>query len=265
MIPTECPAEGNSDGSGSGTGSGSGSTGGDTGSGDTGSEPTEPNDGGATDGGATDGGNTGSGDSGSGTGGDSGTGSGSGTDSGSGSGSTDNGTTPNDGPFVPETCTCLPKDEFVAIAEGYRNCVYLDQVGVPTIGIGFNLWRWNVDFMFDTFITSGTKAQVIAGDVCLTDKEIMDVFNWDMNTWVIPEGDKCIVDRASHPPCVQTVFEDMVFNLGGPNFCGWTSLINAFNSHNYEAAAVAMYNSNWCNIVQTRCWRNAEIMRSCIA
>lgn len=251
-----CPAIATAD-SGAGTG---GSTGGGT------------NDGNTTD--------TGSGDSGTGTdtGGDSGTdtgsgdGSGNSTDSGSGSGTdsgsgndTGNGTDTGSGDSgnsdnTPDTCTCESMEAMLEWAEGKRACVYPDQIGVPTVGIGFNLHRWDAR---ERLATCGANYDaVLAGTACLSEYQIYCLFNMDME-WAEPGAAKCVSSFEQHPRCVQQIMIDMTFNLGEPRFCGWTELMNAFNNFDYDEAIRVMEASDWCPLVERRCPKNTGVIDSC--
>ena len=98
----------------------------------------------------------------------------------------------------------------------------------------------------------------------MTDADIRKQFQYDMG-WASAEASACVKTFAQQPPCIQTVMTDMVFNLGGPRLCGWSEVVNNIDKGDYESAYNAMHNSQWCDIVQTRCWRNADIVRNCRA
>ena len=55
----------------------------------------------------------------------------------------------------------------------------------------------------------------------------------------------------------------MTYNLGMPQFLGMVDFRNALNNKNYQQAYDIITNSWWCDLVQTRCVRNAKYIKHC--
>eukprot|EP00345_Euplotes_harpa_P005079 CAMPEP_0168329442 /NCGR_PEP_ID=MMETSP0213-20121227/7112_1 /TAXON_ID=151035 /ORGANISM="Euplotes harpa, Strain FSP1.4" /LENGTH=69 /DNA_ID=CAMNT_0008332771 /DNA_START=129 /DNA_END=335 /DNA_ORIENTATION=+ len=66
----------------------------------------------------------------------------------------------------------------IAKFEGKRNCVYKDQLGIQSIGIGFNLMRAGAKDLFKKFGIDYDA--VLSGEKCLSDGQIMQLFENDV-------------------------------------------------------------------------------------
>jgi GH24 family phage-related lysozyme (muramidase) len=160
------------------------------------------------------------------------------------------------------TCYSCPSHiDSLAWAEGVRKCTYLDQIGVPTVGVGFNLFRW--DIQNRTEIMGFDLDKLINDDeYCLTDCQIKAQFVYDM-WWSSAEAQRIFKTFFRHPQCVQQMLADWVFNRGGPDIINRTELVNAIDSFNYQAAASYLRSTDWCNLIARRCDRHLNILESC--
>lgn len=121
--------------------------------------------------------------------------------------------------------------------EGWRNRIYEDSKGIPTIGVGFNLL------------------------VGLYDEEIDFILNFrielifaDAKTG-LPWFKKLSIAR-------KIVVLDMIYNLGMRKFLGFRRTIAAIKAEDWEEAAREMLDSVWAQEVGIRATRLAEVMRT---
>lgn len=121
--------------------------------------------------------------------------------------------------------------------EGLRLKVYVDTVGVPTIGVGRNL-----------------------RDKGITQTEAMLLLEHDL--------DECIRDCATFPwfegldSIRQRVIVDMRFNLGPSGLRKFKNTLAAVARGDYQAAANGMLKSLWAKQVKGRAVRLANMMRT---
>jgi lysozyme len=121
--------------------------------------------------------------------------------------------------------------------EGKRNSMYLDSVGIPTIGIGHNLKSKP--------ISDRAVDVIFEDDVAEAEKQIRRI---------IPSFDSLTDNRKA-------VVLNMLFNLGEAGFTGfgWTRELIA--QGRYGEAADAMLKSLWARQVGDRAKRLSYLMR----
>lgn len=157
-------------------------------------------------------------------------------------------------------CSCKDIQSMVAENEGSRSCVYKDSLGIPTIGIGFNLQRGDAKSILSGLGLDYNK--VLSGKQCLSQAQITSVFNHDL-AWAKAGAAKCIPSFKSLPGCIQNVMIDMTFNMGASSLCSWTTLKNDLAAKKYAAAASFIKGTLYCRQVGNRCTRNTNIISSC--
>ena len=159
-----------------------------------------------------------------------------------------------------DKCVCPDLAKFVAEAEGYRKCRYFDQLGVETIGIGFNLRRKDSQSIIEGM---GLDYQeVLAGRQCLNNEQIYSLLEGDIG-WAKDEAKQIVQSFGEQSHCIQNVIIDMTYNLGMPQFLGMVDFRNALNNKDYQRAYDIITNGWWCDLVQTRCVRNAKYIKHC--
>lgn len=159
------------------------------------------------------------------------------------------------------TCrSCDSIQDMVAWAEGRRACVYRDSLGIPTVGIGFNLQRSDARTIFSRFGIDYNA--VLNGSRCLTDAQMTQLFNNDLQ-WADAGARACVGSFANQPVCVQRTLIDMTFNMGRNALCSWPNFVAQLGRREYTAAANNMAGTTWCRQVGRRCTRNTGIVRSC--
>ena len=121
--------------------------------------------------------------------------------------------------------------------EGKRNSMYLDSVGVATIGVGHNLK--------DRPISDKAVEQILSDDIDIAEKDARRL---------LPNFD-------SLSPVRQAVVINLSFNLGHARLAGFVNTLKAINQGRYEDAAAGMLASKWATQVGARAKRLADAMR----
>ena len=141
--------------------------------------------------------------------------------------------------------------------EGRRNKVYKDSLGIPTIGIGYNLR--NATAKQDLAKVGANLKEVLRGKE-LSEDQVNELFRMSL--------DRSLKDAKSYYPefdkladAAKGVLVDMSFNLGLTKLKGFKDLKSALGRGNYNAAADAMIDSAWYKQVKTRGVRLVNIMR----
>ncbi|MEE6258102.1 glycoside hydrolase family protein [Plantactinospora sonchi] len=136
--------------------------------------------------------------------------------------------------------------------------VYVDTMGHPTVGVGFNLDRADARALL-TKVGANYDA-VRAGTQSLTPHQIATLFEADFMA-ATATVQRYIYNFDSLTSSRQAVLIDMAFNLGPAGFKGFRNMINAVNVGNWEAAARAMSQSLWATQVGTRAVQDIKLMR----
>lgn len=141
--------------------------------------------------------------------------------------------------------------------EGRRNEVYKDSLGIPTIGIGYNLRNATAK---DDLAKVGANLKEVLRGKQLSDDQVNELFRMSL--------DRALKDAKSYypefdklPDAAKGVLVDMSFNLGLTKLKGFKDLKTALGRGNYNAAADAMIDSAWYKQVKTRGVRLVNIMR----
>lgn len=143
--------------------------------------------------------------------------------------------------------------------EGCRNDRYLDHLGIPTIGVGFNLRRGDAR---DKIEGLGCEFDdVLNGEVELTDEQISDLLEPDMQMAL---DDLRIVfpDFDAIEPARQVILADMMFNLGRTRFSGFKKMIAAAKAGDWPKAAAQAEDSAWFRQVGDRGPRNIAALET---
>ena len=158
------------------------------------------------------------------------------------------------------TCNSYEREK---LNEGSEPHVYIDTVGHPTVGIGFNLDR--SDARRRLAAVGADYDKIRAGSATLTDYQIMTLFNDDManavscaSSWLSQVWWQMSTDQKS-------AVADMAFNLGCTRLQQFRNMKSALLNGDYDRAAAEMKNSKWCRQVKSRCDRNIACMKGGLA
>ena len=133
-------------------------------------------------------------------------------------------------------------------------------LGIPTIGVGFNLRKSGAKTRITNVGANYNK--IIGKSQCLTDSQIRDLFDEDM-----AEAVQCAASWLSKVwyklgNTRQSVIADMAFNLGCSRLKQFRKMKAAIEKQDYTKAAAEMRNSRWCRQVKSCCDRNIKCMKS---
>ena len=155
------------------------------------------------------------------------------------------------------TCNSYEREK---LNEGYEPCVYKDPLGIPTIGVGFNLKKDGAREAIEG--VGADYDNVLSGTQCLSDCQIKTLFDNDMNEAVGCAKNWLGSSWSDLGPDPQSAVADMAFNMGCATLRGFKKLHAALTESppNYEAARKEMQDSNWCGQVGPRCKRDVACM-----
>jgi len=144
--------------------------------------------------------------------------------------------------------------------EGVRNIVYKDTLGIPTIGVGFNLLRKDAQDRLDE--CHGGKVSELVRGAYLDDEAI----NWLLRR----DLDESIADVRSlmfgfddMPLEAQLVLVDLRFNIGPKSFRGFNGergTLQAFRDKDWKRAASMLKRSLWAGQVGRRADRSVAML-----
>ncbi|MGA7463366.1 MAG: glycoside hydrolase family protein [Candidatus Korobacteraceae bacterium] len=141
--------------------------------------------------------------------------------------------------------------------EGRRNKTYIDTMGHPTVGVGFNL---DANGAQAAITALGLDyAQVRAGTQLLTDPQIDTLLQQGINQ-VVSVATTPIPAFNSLPSNQQIVIVDMIFNLGLAGFSKFVQTIKAINAQDWQTASQQMQQSAWFSQVGNRAKADVDMM-----
>lgn len=136
----------------------------------------------------------------------------------------------------------------IAGHEGKRFTVYKDSLGIPTIGIGFNLnSKANKEFLLGVNI----HRNELLGGKRLSERQVTLLYNQSLTIAFQDAVDFC-PNFGRHSANVQKVLIDMSFNLGSTRLNKFVKLKEALLKRDYNTAAKEMKDSKWYNQVGNR-------------
>lgn len=142
--------------------------------------------------------------------------------------------------------------------EGVRHTVYKDSLGIPTIGVGFNLQRPDASLVLASV---GSSLQACLGGTPLTDQQVNEILQDDVNQ-VTKDLNVLFPDFGTYPEAVQLVLQDVRFNMGPSRLRGFVHAIAAVKARNWQESANQFMNSNWSKQVGIRAKEDCDLLRS---
>lgn len=132
--------------------------------------------------------------------------------------------------------------------EGVCHEIYLDHLGLRTVGIGRLLVEGDPEYALDVG-TPVSKERVDEWFEIDIRNCLEDCANIFMNWEELPDEAKCIL-------------ANMAFNLGGPRLRKFSKMIDAIHREDFAAAADEMHDSRWRRQVPQRAGRLITRMRA---
>lgn len=139
--------------------------------------------------------------------------------------------------------------ELIKKHEGVRPEVYKDTMGIPTIGIGFNLMRPDAKSILNKLGLNYND--VLNGRVSLTDKQMKEIFVECLNI-AYNDAKRYIPSFDSQPKEVKLALIDLSFNLGLNRLNKFVKTREYILNGDYKSAANELKNSRWANQVGNR-------------
>lgn len=118
-------------------------------------------------------------------------------------------------------------EQMIERHEGYKPTIYIDSVGVETVGIGHNLHKP---------LTREAILHILRDDIADATNDCLHAFPW------FPE-----LSQAR-----QWAMIDLCFNLGLKRLLGFPKFLNAMSLGDYERAASELQDSLWFKQVKSR-------------
>ena len=136
--------------------------------------------------------------------------------------------------------------EEIKADEGYKNEIYLDHLGLPTLGVGHLVKKTDPEFGLEV----GTK---------IDDERVNELFEQDLNV-TIDECTYLYEDFYILPEEAQLIIANMMFNLGRPRLSRFLKMKKHIDNRDFKSASLEMKNSKWYRQVTNRAERLCERM-----
>ena len=132
--------------------------------------------------------------------------------------------------------------------EGCVYSVYLDHLGLKTVGIG-HLCRGSDP---ESTLEVGTP---------VSEERVMELFDKDMS-WTFRDCIRLLPEFNDLPDEVRLIVANMMFNLGAKRLSGFSRLLAAIEREDWNSAADEMVDSKWHRQVPERSGRLIARMRA---
>jgi len=132
--------------------------------------------------------------------------------------------------------------------EGVKNEIYLDHLGLPTLGVGHLIRESDPEYGLEV----GTH---------IDDERVNELFNQDIETTLIECG-HLYPNFDNLPDEAQKIIANMMFNMGRPRLSRFHKMKKAVDSSDWIEAANQMLDSKWAKQVPNRANRLIERMKN---
>lgn len=142
--------------------------------------------------------------------------------------------------------------------EGVRYKMYKDSLGIPTIGVGFNLTRPDAKDIITNLIKKDYNL-VLQGKLALTPMEVDILLQKDLDE--CEKGlRKIFSDYDKLPEKAKAVLMDLRFNLGQKGLLGFPHTLEDFKKGEYKSAAQRLAQSKWATQVGIRAKEDIQLL-----
>jgi len=142
--------------------------------------------------------------------------------------------------------------------EGRRAWVYRDSLGIPTIGVGFNLQRDDAQALVEA--SGADFSQVRAGETSLTEDQIDYILDECINE-CLTDLQKLFPNFDQMPREAQLVLLDLRFNLGPQTLRSFRLTLASFKAARYHKAAALLEPTRWARQVGKRAVEDIAMLR----
>lgn len=139
--------------------------------------------------------------------------------------------------------------EFIKEHEGYRPHVYKDSLGIPTIGIGFNLMRPDAKKIATQ--VGVDYNEILSGKQSLSDDQVKEIFKITL-TIAYNDAKKWLPGFDGLPKNIKLAVLDLSFNMGYTRLSKFVKTKAFIEAGDYNNAAVELQNSKWATQVGKR-------------
>ena len=139
--------------------------------------------------------------------------------------------------------------EELAEDEGCKYEIYLDHLGLPTMGIGH-------------LITKDDPEYGLGVGTVVEQNRVQSAFNLDI-TVTLEDCQRLYKDFNDLPEEVQLIIANMMFNLGYPRLSKFKGMKAGVDARSWSSAADEMVDSRWYTQVPNRARRLVDRMRAC--
>ena len=139
--------------------------------------------------------------------------------------------------------------EELAEDEGCKYEIYLDHLGLPTMGIGH-------------LITKDDPEYGLSVGTVVEQSRVQAAFNLDI-TITLEDCQRLYKDFNDLPEEVQLIIANMMFNLGYPRLSKFKGMKANVDARDWPGAADEMVASKWYTQVPNRARRLVDRMRAC--
>lgn len=164
----------------------------------------------------------------------------------------------SENPFISKDPIILSIVDRVTLHEGYKTQVYNDSLGIPTVGVGFNLTRKDAPQLLKKIGANIEKIK--SGSSKLTDAQVKMLLHHNL-TQAKSDCLKIIENFKSLPEPVQGVLVEMSFALGINRFLGFKRFLLNIENRKFKTAASELLGSKWATQVGNRAKTLAKILQ----
>lgn len=147
--------------------------------------------------------------------------------------------------------------ELIKDHEGFRNFVYKDTVGKPTIGVGFNLTRPDARKLITQVGADFNK--IVTGKEALSDQQVKDLYDICIKI-AIKDAQNFMPELVNQPKNIKLAMVDMAFNLGYNRLSKFKNTKSLILAGKYNDAASEVLNSKWAGQVKRRAMNIAKLI-----
>lgn len=147
--------------------------------------------------------------------------------------------------------------ELIKDHEGYRNYVYKDSLGIPTIGVGFNLTRPDARKLITKVGANFNK--IVTGEEALSDQQVKDLYDICIKI-AINDAQTFMPNLINQPKNIKLAVVDMAFNLGYNRLSKFKNTKALILAGKYNDAANEILNSKWADQVKRRAQNVAKLI-----
>jgi lysozyme len=138
--------------------------------------------------------------------------------------------------------------EEIKADEGYKNEIYLDHLGLPTLGVGHLIKETDPEYGLEV----GTH---------IDDERVNELFEQDLNV-TLGECTLLYDDFYLLPEEAQLIIANMMFNMGRPRLSKFVKFKKAVDDRDWQEASNQMKDSKWYRQVTLRAERLCRRMAS---